>query len=185
MGAVSAALDAPLQLGLSTDERWLPVVGYERLYEVSDHGRVRSLDRVLPTNRRHRGRILKQVLQSCGYYGVTLCDGRKRNLLTHALVLEAFVGPRPPGMQGCHFDDDHANNNLANLRWDTPAANSRDLIRNGRNWQVAKRHCPQGHEYTPANTSFRRNGHRRCKTCHREAEKARYDKIHDHVGGDW
>jgi hypothetical protein len=45
----------------------------------------------------------------------------------HHLVLEAFVGPRPSGMEGCHFPDRSVKNNaLSNLRWDTPKANSED-----------------------------------------------------------
>lgn len=56
----------------------------------------------------------------------------KREIGAHVLVLTAFVGPRPPGMQGCHYDDDGTNNRLENLRWDTPLGNSQDAIRNDR-----------------------------------------------------
>lgn len=42
----------------------------------------------------------------------------------HHLVLEAFVGPRQPGMEGCHFPDwNPSNNHVSNLRWDTPQGN--------------------------------------------------------------
>jgi hypothetical protein len=50
----------------------------------------------------------------------------------HRLVLEAFAGPRPPGMICCHWDGDPGNNRLGNLRWDTPKANSADALRHGR-----------------------------------------------------
>lgn len=48
------------------------------------------------------------------------------------LVLLAFVGPCPAGMECCHFDDDPTNNCLSNLRWDTRFANAADKHRNGR-----------------------------------------------------
>jgi hypothetical protein len=49
----------------------------------------------------------------------------------HRLVLFAFVGPCPPGMEGCHNDGNHQNNALSNLRWDTPSANQRDRAKHG------------------------------------------------------
>ena len=49
----------------------------------------------------------------------------------HRLVLDAFVGPCPPGMEACHGDDDQTNNALSNLRWDTHRANIGDRGRNG------------------------------------------------------
>lgn len=52
--------------------------------------------------------------------------------MVHGLVLRAFVGPPPPGMQACHFPDRNpANNRLENLRWDKPKANKADSIKHG------------------------------------------------------
>lgn len=59
-------------------------------------------------------------------------DGKQINRYVHRLVLEAFVGPCPDGLEGCHFDDDPWNNRLSNLRWDTRSGNKSDEIRNGR-----------------------------------------------------
>src|SRR5262249_29683708 len=50
----------------------------------------------------------------------------------HRLVLEAFVGPCPPGYVACHHDGNTANNRLPNLRWDTQSANMADQARHGR-----------------------------------------------------
>lgn len=47
------------------------------------------------------------------------------------LVLLAFVGPRPKGMECCHNDGDPENNSLDNLRWDTHSSNVYDAIRHG------------------------------------------------------
>lgn len=114
---------------MSSPEVWLPVVGYEECYEVSDGGNVRSI-RNNHGNRRQRP--LKPELTQDGYYRVTLSDidSKERRHVSH-LVLEAFVGPRPEGMVACHGDDDGTNNKLANLRWGTPRSNYDDKIRNG------------------------------------------------------
>ncbi len=62
-----------------------------------------------------------------GYLGVNLfCGGKPRRRKVAALVLEAFVGPRPAGMQTCHNDGDNQNNTVGNLRWDTARANQHD-----------------------------------------------------------
>lgn len=49
----------------------------------------------------------------------------------HHLVLEAFIGPRPPGLQACHNDGNKLNNAVTNLRWDTCKANAADRVRHG------------------------------------------------------
>ncbi len=52
--------------------------------------------------------------------------------LVHRLILEAFVGPCPRGKESCHFPDRNpTNNRLENLRWDTHAANGRDMALHG------------------------------------------------------
>lgn len=58
-------------------------------------------------------------------------DGKVKMAYVHRLVLAAFVGPCPPGMEGCHNDGDSCNNRLSNLRWDTRAGNVRDAVRHG------------------------------------------------------
>lgn len=121
-------------------EEWRAVVGFEGSYEVSDQGRVRSLDRMLPWKRtlrtgtvvdcfrRHAGHILVPQAKEAGHLWVQL--GRGNQVYVHHLVLEAFVGPAPAGMIGLHWDDVPANNHLQNLRWDTRAANVADFVRN-------------------------------------------------------
>ena len=59
-------------------------------------------------------------------------DGKMYRRTLHILMLEVFVGPRPNGMDGCHEDDNQANNRLGNLRWDTKQANYEDRERNGK-----------------------------------------------------
>jgi len=125
-------------------ERWLPVIGYEGLYEVSDLGRVRSLDRdvvvMMPggrgtangrTVRHYRGKVLRHTASSNGYPEVGLCrNGKNENRLVHLLVLEAFVGPCPPGQEARHGPPgDKTDARLVNLCYGTRKENFADRIR--------------------------------------------------------
>lgn len=121
-------------------EEWRAIAGWEGFYEVSNMGRVRSLDRV-SCGVRVKGRLMKPypdnkdhpyamlTLQSGGRKGTPGC--RIEFPMVHKLVLEAFVGPRPPGLEACHNDGDGMNNRLTNLRWDTHKANMADQFRHG------------------------------------------------------
>jgi hypothetical protein len=123
----------------------------------------------------HKGKLLGQARNPAGYMYVSLSGGGKqlRNCKVHHLVLEAFVGPRPPGAVCCHKNDIPNDNRLENLRWDTPRANVEDKMRNGGG---IKTHCKRGHEFTPENTRWLVNpsGARRCKECTRIYGRDRY-----------
>ena len=119
------------------EERWLPVFGFEDLYEVSDLGRVKSLGRPYCNGvRSFPPRILRPGPSNYGHMSVVL--GRGNTRMVHTLVLEAFVSPRPPGMDSCHNDGNPKNNRLDNLRWDTRSNNIRDGVRHG-TWESAAR----------------------------------------------
>lgn len=66
---------------------------------------------------------------STGYPRVTMKG--KTYIHVHRLVLLAFVGPCPPGMECCHADGDRTNNVLGNLRWDTSFNNHVDRKHHG------------------------------------------------------
>jgi hypothetical protein len=89
-------------------------------------------------------------------------------LYVHRLVLSAFVGSCPPGMECCHWDDDKANNTVWNLRWASRSANIKDCVRNGSHNMARRTHCARGHAYSPENTRMRKSGGRRCVACVRE-----------------
>lgn len=164
----------------ATQETWLPVVGYEGRYEVSSHGRIKSLARRDIGNGRGGYRdwpevIRRQFDHKLGYKMVRLhLDGHRSGKYVHALVLEAFVGPRPDGMYACHSDGNPANNCVDNLRWDTPSANQQDSIRHGTHAEASKTHCGRGHEFTLENTYVHPvKKSRQCRQCVRDANSAK------------
>lgn len=117
-------------------EIWKPVVGYEGLYEVSNMGRVKSLAGRSrhPNPQTLHERIIKCQTDARGRCRVCLSrkDGERPAAFVHALVLEAFVGPRPGGSVTCHWNDNPSDNRVENLRWGTLVDNAQDAIRNGR-----------------------------------------------------
>lgn len=104
-------------------EQWRPIKGYEGLYEVSDLGRVRSLDRY-NKGRVRRGRILRHYVTGSEYYQVCLSkEGAQRNIAVHRLVAEAFV-PNPHGKDTVnHINEDKLDNRACNLEWLTRKEN--------------------------------------------------------------
>ena len=164
-----------MQDPLERAERWKPVTGYEGIYEVSNHGRVRSVDRTITCSdgrvRRHKGKSLSTpLMQQGGYPHVCFyIQGKSKVHAVHPLVAEAFIGPRPEGMEVCHYDGNPANNHVDNLRYDTPSENAFDKVRHGTHYSAAKTHCPRGHELFAENTapSSAKRGYRNCLACHR------------------
>jgi len=118
-------------------EEWRDIQGFEG-YQVSNMGRVKSLDRCynvkskygVPFQRKVKGRILKPKLSSGGnYFQVYLPHKIYKSI--HRLVLESFVGPCPKGYWTRHLDGKGLNNNLGNLCWDTPKNNVADKKKHG------------------------------------------------------
>lgn len=156
------------------EERWLPVAGWEGRYEVSDHGRVRSVDRPPGGDPRRpkRGRVLKPRPAGRAGYGEVSLSGRVPRYV-HTLVAEAFIGPRPSGMECCHNNGDHRDNRALNLRWDTHGNNQLDKSRHGTDWARNKTHCPRRHLLVEPNlVAYKlRTGHRLCLACDRAARR--------------
>lgn len=111
-----------------TSETYKPVVGFEGLYEVSDLGNVKSLEREEISysrggnafTRKRNERILKARSDIHGYQIVALCkDGKTYDKKIHRLVAEAFI-PNPSGLPIInHKDENPSNNKLTNLEWCT------------------------------------------------------------------
>lgn len=113
-------------------EDWKPINGFDGRYEVSSLGRVRSTAYPDTLGRVVRGKVLRNAQRLGGYFRVELQrDGLTLRRTIHLLVLQAFIGPPPEGMEGCHNDGNTSNNRLDNLRWDTHSANNLDKIQHG------------------------------------------------------
>ena len=111
---------------------WKPIVGFPD-YEVSDRGEIRSRDRVNSYGRRVRGRLMQQSFNSDGHLKCELrVDGKGVTVKVHRVVLEAFVGPCPPGEECRHLNDVKTDNRWPeNLKWGTRSENMYDRTRNG------------------------------------------------------
>jgi len=118
----------------SVAEEWRPVKGFEGKYEISTLGRFKSLPRLVVRSRgkpfMSKERILpgNVSVNGPGYKTVNI---NGRNTYVHAIVLETFVGPRPPKHEACHCNGIRTDNRLENLRWDTQSANQRDRAKHG------------------------------------------------------
>ncbi|MBM6630330.1 HNH endonuclease [Mammaliicoccus vitulinus] len=119
------------------NEEWRAIPEFEGFYEVSNLGRVKSLDRkVIYSNGRvehYKGRILKLTIGTNGRPVVGLSkNGKVYNKYSYSLVALAFIGERPEGYHVVHLDGDLTNNRLSNIRFDTARENSIDHYRQGK-----------------------------------------------------
>lgn len=107
-------------------ENWKVIPSAPR-YEVSDKGGVRNAQTKRPMRTSDNGR---------GYRILALRhDGQTRHRTVHSLVLEAFVGPRPPGMDVSHLNDVRDDNRLENLCYESRSDNIRRYrLRQGRTY---------------------------------------------------
>ncbi|MDW4457592.1 NUMOD4 domain-containing protein [Staphylococcus saprophyticus] len=118
-------------------EIWKDIKGYEGLYQVSDLGRVRSLDSIrmdsIGREKLYKGQVLKQTTQKGRKRKVVYLseNGKQTARTVHTLVMQAFVGAPPADMEVCHNDGDEGNNVLTNLRYDTKRNNQIDIYRYG------------------------------------------------------
>lgn len=114
-----------------TQETWRDIPGYDGCYQISDQGRVRS-------RKNHDGsagdtwHLKRHGIGRKGYLKAVLWRGNRQfNHYVHTLVIEAFVGPRPPGMEVAHNNGDNTDNRPSNLRYATPKENQADRIAHG------------------------------------------------------
>lgn len=93
-------------------EIWKDIPGYEGLYQVSNYGRVKSLN----YNKKNISNILKDRVPGARYASVVLCKNKQhKRFLVHRLVWETFNGPIPEGYEINHNDENTFNNHLDNL----------------------------------------------------------------------
>lgn len=131
-------------------EVWKDVIGYEGFYQVSNMGRVKSLDRIIvgkdDRSKHLSERVLKQynyVRHKNGekevtkYMFIRLCSGNvMKNFFVHKLVATAFCTKSKDDTEVNHIDENPANNRADNLEWCT---HSENINHGGRNRKVAER----------------------------------------------
>ena len=121
-----------------SEEEWRNIAGYEGLYQVSNLGRVKSLERTVAgrngSKRIIRGRILKPGSTQDGYLLVSLCNGsgKKKMLRVNRLVCEAFHENHKNKPQVNHINEDKSDNRACNLEWVTAKENCNHGTRNAR-----------------------------------------------------
>ena len=118
---------------MNTKELWLPIPGF-RFYEVSNIGRIRSIDHISSKMSRWgiaidffiKGKILKEnkVKNSGGYYSKILCEnGKKTTVMVHRVVALAFCEGFKPGLVVNHKNGIRTDNRASNLEWVTYSQN--------------------------------------------------------------
>ena len=120
---------------------WRNIQGYENLYQVSDTGEVRSIDRTTTGNRKRKikGVVLKKTKTTTGYLAVTLCkNGKTKTKKVHRLVAMAFIENHENKPNINHIDNNPLNNNVSNLEWCTQSENIYHAYRIGAAKQNAK-----------------------------------------------
>lgn len=116
---------------------WKDIIGSEGLYQVSEDGKIRSLDRVVQTKdgkRRLAGRLLKLICSSRGYHmaKIRTKSGYVKTVYSHKLVATHFLKK----ISGCvvnHKDGNKLNNHVSNLEWITQRENLIHAFKNGLN----------------------------------------------------
>lgn len=121
-------------------EKWRAIKGWEGAYEVSDRGRVRSIERMrasktpagMPCEQKVKPRVLKQRRKRNGYMSVCLSrDGRHWYPNVHRLVADAFLPPHGDAEVVNHLNLNRADNRAENLEWCTQRDNIQHAIRAG------------------------------------------------------
>lgn len=116
------------------EEIWKPIPGYENLYQASNLGNIRSLDKDVWNGHAYykvKGRVLKPAVKSNGYKELVLRkDNKSKTWGVHKLVLMSFSDGQT-NSHAAHKDGNKLNNNINNLYWASPKENARDKLRHG------------------------------------------------------
>lgn len=109
------------------NEEWKDLIGYEGLYQISNYGRVKSIERVIISKKAKRevkSRIVKPYDHSGGYIDYVLFkDGEKKHIYAHRLVAQHFLQNPNNLPEVNHKDFDKRNNHVLNLEWCTASEN--------------------------------------------------------------
>jgi len=120
-------------------EIWIPLLGCEHKYHVSNYGRVKAIYRIIPYNKNksinsfRKERIMKQKVTNKGYLSLTIFfqDGVRTCVPVHRLILSSFKGVDNEKTQGNHIDGNKLNNRIENLEWCNGKENINHAISTG------------------------------------------------------
>lgn len=140
-------------------EQWKDIPGYERLYQVSTKGNVRSYHKA-------GNRILKQHISKGYCYATLIDDNRRKMVLVHRLVAQAFIENTENKPDVNHKDGNKTNNNVENLEWVTKSENSIHSHR------VLGRKTRKGEHHTEEAKEKMRKNFKKCGESH-NAKKVR------------
>lgn len=112
-----------------TIEKWMPVIGFEGFYEVSNLGNIKSVDRLVGHNsggkRIKIGMVLKPGCDKGGYSIVSLCSGNIKHTKTvHRIVALVYLPKKDGALCVNHKDGYKSNNAVENLEWVTVSENN-------------------------------------------------------------
>jgi hypothetical protein len=113
-------------------EVWKQISGYEGMYEISDIGRARSVDRIGPDGKNYKGKPLTPALNRTGYYFVRLRkDGHTKSFKIHRLVAMNFIPNENDKSEVNHIDGNKTNNVVGNLEWVSRSENLKHAFKIG------------------------------------------------------
>lgn len=115
-------------------EQWKDIKGYKGLYQVSNLGNVKSLDRIVHTktgNQKWKSKVISKSIFGL-YYGFNICkNGKKKKIHFHRLVAQAFL-PNPNNKKEVnHINGDKLDNRVENLEWVTRQENAKHAYDTG------------------------------------------------------
>ena len=161
-------------------EIWKSVKGYDGIYEVSNFGRVKSLDRYIVRNdgitQLRKGKIIAQSLNSDGYCQLKLCkDGNTKTVRVHRIVAEAFI-PNPNELSDVnHIDCNRTNNHVDNLEWLSWEDNVKHSANKGNYKRYGERNSNYGN--TTLKEFYKNNPEEKKKLARKGSQNGRCRKV--------